>query len=380
MLQILSSTFGIPKEMFMRQNRPVPFRISSLDSLGQGVSKIGERITFIPKTLPGEEGEAIIHSEKKGVAFARLSSLSLKSPGRVEPVCPHFSNCPSCHYLHTSYEQEIESKKENFIKLFRNLPLPDLKIITAPERTGYRNRIQLHYDTKTRRLGMLDARTSEIIPVPSCLIAEKPVQEKVKELYANDLWLSLAPKNPTRGHVEIYRKEGETKISWNMDYASGGFTQVYQEMNRLLQVELTNWFGNEKQDVLDLFAGNGNLTNDLPYSRRLCVDIYSEQKNSDFLSISLYDKNSLQLVVADLKKKKIQVGTVILDPPRSGLSNLNEWISELRPARVAYVSCDPHTMVRDLQKIPDYHLTGAVLLDFFPSTFHFESLIFLERK
>ena len=25
-------------------------------------------------------------------------------------------------------------------------------------------------------------------------------------------------------------------------------------------------------------------------------------------------------------------------------------------------------------------LVGAVLLDFFPSTFHFESLIFLERK
>ncbi|MES2528029.1 MAG: hypothetical protein V4598_13125 [Bdellovibrionota bacterium] len=364
----------------MRQNRPVPFKISSLDSLGQGVSKIGERITFIPKTLPGEEGEAIVHSEKKGVAFARLSSLSQKSQARIDSICPHFSNCPSCHYLHTSYEQEIESKKENFLKLFRNLPLPELKVVTAPERTGYRNRIQLHYDTKIRKLGMLDARSSEIIPVPSCLIAEKPVQEKLKELYANDLWLSLAPKNLSRGHVEIYRKENETKISWNQDYASGGFTQVYQEMNRRLQVELTNWFGKEKQDVLDLFAGNGNLTNDLPYSRRLCVDIYNEQKSSDFLSLSLYDKNALQVVLSNLKKKQIQIETLILDPPRSGLSNLNEWVNEISPARIAYVSCDPHTLVRDLQKIPGYHLTGAVLLDFFPSTFHFESLIFLGRK
>ncbi len=366
--------------MFMRQNRPVPFKISSLDSLGQGVSKIGERITFIPKTLPGEEGEALIHSEKKGVAFATLSSLTHKSPLRVEPVCPHFSNCPSCHYLHTTYEMEIESKKENFQKLFRNLPLPDLKVVTAPERLGYRNRIQLHYDTKTRKLGMLNARSSEIIPVPACLIGEKNVQQKLKELYHDDLWLHLVPKNSPRGHVEIYQKENETILSWNAEYASGGFTQVYQAMNNLLQFELKEWFGSKKQNVLDLFAGNGNLTNSLPYSSRLCVDIYTEPKSSEFISLSLYDKNALQIVTQQLKKKQFQTETLILDPPRSGLNNLSEWLNEIQPARVAYVSCDPHTMVRDLLKVSGYHLTHAVLLDFFPSTFHFESLIFLERK
>ncbi len=364
----------------MRQNRPVPFKITSLDSLGQGVSKIGERITFIPKTLPGEEGEAVIHSEKKGVAFAKLSTLTQKSSARIQPMCPHFSQCPSCHYLHTSYEMEIESKRENFQKLFRNLPLPELKVVPAPERLGYRNRVQLHYDTKTRKLGMLDARSSEIIPVPFCLIAEKNVELKLKELYHDDVWLNLVPMGLSRGHVEIYQVGTETKLSWNEGYSSGGFTQVYQKMNRLLQMELIDWYGTEKEDVLDLFAGNGNLTNDLPFSNRLCVDIYTEQKSSDFLSLSLYDKNALQSVSNQLKKKKFSIKTLILDPPRSGLSNLAEWLEVISPQRVAYVSCDPHTMVRDLQKVSGYHLTRAVLLDFFPSTFHFESLIFLERK
>jgi 23S rRNA (uracil1939-C5)-methyltransferase len=380
MLQILSASLRIPKEMFMRQNRPVPFKITSLDSLGQGVSKIGERITFIPKTLPGEEGEAVIHSEKKGVAFATLSSLTQKSPARIQPACPHFSNCPSCHFLHTSYEQEIMSKRENFLKLFRNLPLPELHIVPAPERLGYRNRIQLHYDTKARKLGMLNPRSSEIIPIPSCLIGEKHVQAKLKDLYHGDQWLNFVPKNSFRGHVEIYQKEHETILSWNQEYASGGFTQVYQEMNNLLQVELAQWFGSENQAVLDLFAGNGNLTNSLPYSSRLCVDIYTELKSSEFISLSLYDKNALKLVTAQMKKKQFQAETLILDPPRSGLNNLAEWLEEIQPRRVAYVSCDPHTMVRDLQKISGYHLNRAVLLDFFPSTFHFESLIFLERK
>lgn len=364
----------------MRQNRPVSFQIASLDSLGQGVSKTGDKITFIPKTLPGEEGEAEILSEKKGVAFARLKSLSVKSPDRIEPVCPHFGRCPSCHYLHAPYEKELEAKKEAFTNLFRKLPLPELKVIPAPRRTGYRNRIQLHYDTKTRRLGMLDARTSEIIPVPSCLIGEDKVLEKVRELYSNDSWLRYAPKNVSRGHVELYRKGEEVRMNWNENYASGGFTQVFGEMNERLNEEIKTWFGEGREDVLDLFAGNGNLTKNLPYSGRLCVDIYSEAKGSDFFSQSLYEKNALVKVRTEITRKGIHPRTIIIDPPRSGLMDLSDWLNDLSPQRVAYVSCDPHTLVRDLLKVEGYHLTGAVLLDFFPSTFHFESLIFLERK
>lgn len=364
----------------MRQNRPIPFQISSLDSLGQGVSKLGERITFIPKTLPGEEGEAMIQAEKKGVAFARLLSLSVKSPDRVTPVCPHFDQCPSCHYLHTDYEKELAAKKENFLKLFRNLPLPEVKVVPAVRRLGYRNRVQLHYDTKMQKIGMLDARTQEIVSIPECLIGVNEVAEAIRALYQNNHWLKLAPKNSPRGHVEIYRKENVTELTWNASYAQGGFTQVFAEMNALLHQEIHDWFKEPKVPVLDLFAGNGNLTNNLPYSERLCVDVYSEAKGSDFYSCSLYEKDSLQKVSTVLKKKKLSPEVVILDPPRSGLSDLKEWLTEIQPKRVAYVSCDPHTLVRDLQKITDYRVTGAVLLDFFPSTFHFESLIFLERN
>ncbi len=357
----------------------MPFKISSIDSLGQGVSKISERITFIPKTLPGEEGEAEIQAEKKGVAFAKLKNLTLTSTERITPACVHFNLCPSCHYLHTSYDQELQSKKENFQKLFRNLPLPELRIIPAPRRTGYRNRIQLHYDTKKRTLGMLDARSSEIIPVPSCLIGEEEVLKKLKELYLDELWLRIAPKKPERGHVEIYQKDGAVHLNWNREYASGGFTQVFQEMNEKLRREIAEWYGPQSQQILDLFAGNGNISNNLPNSGRLCVDIYTEPKGSDFLSQSLYEEKALPRVLSEMRKKNLSPDILILDPPRSGLIDLHQWLDKINPVRVAYVSCDPHTLVRDLQKVSGYQMTGAFLLDFFPSTFHFESLIFLER-
>ena len=241
---------------------------------------------------------------------------------------------------------------------------------------------------------MLDGRSSRIIPVPDCLIGEEKVLKKLKDLYQDELWLSIAPKKPDRGHVEIYQKESDTnptykygltdssdiQLNWNQEYASGGFTQVFQEMNEKLRLEIADWYGDGPESLLDLFAGNGNISNNLSYSARLCVDIYTEPKGSEFFSQSLYEEKALARVMIELKKKNISPDVLILDPPRSGLIDLNKWLAEIGPKRVAYVSCDPHTMARDLQRVSGYQPTGALLLDFFPSTFHFESLIFLERK
>lgn len=46
----------------MQKKSLIPFKIETLDPLGQGVSKIADQITFIAKTLPGEEGDIFFHS------------------------------------------------------------------------------------------------------------------------------------------------------------------------------------------------------------------------------------------------------------------------------------------------------------------------------
>ena len=61
----------------MSLNNIVPFHIESVDSLGQGVSKITDKITFIPKTLPGEKGAARVLAEKSKIAFAQCEELIL---------------------------------------------------------------------------------------------------------------------------------------------------------------------------------------------------------------------------------------------------------------------------------------------------------------
>jgi len=365
----------------MMQKPTVPFEITGMDSLGQGVSKITEKVTFIPKTVIGDVGEAFIMSEKKGVAFGRLKELNVSSSSRIEPKCVHFGSCPSCHYLHMDYQDELKFKKQSFERLFRKLPLPEVEVIAAGQRFHYRNRIQLHYSLKSKLIGMKDPQTFEIIPIPNCLIAIPEVSNEIKRLYENQTWLNEAPSAPMEGHVEIYWDQNKLKVSWNRPYAEGGFTQVFEEMNlKLKEILKQEWIPNEKFSLLDLFGGNGNLSNDLNYSERLCVDMYSSAKGPEFFDQNIYGLKALKNVSLELKKRNMAPKHLLLDPPRSGLKNILDWTNTLNPTSIAYVSCDPHTLVRDLETLKNYSIKKAFLIDFFPSTFHFESLIFLDKN
>ncbi len=365
----------------MRQKRSIPFEITSVDSLGQGVSKITDKITFIPKTAIGDKGEAFIVSERKGVAFARTEKLLEPSAQRIKSECSHFSSCPSCHFLHVDYDQELRYKKENFERLFRHFSLPQVEVIAADRRFAYRNRIQLHYSLKSKLLGMKDPQSFMIIPIPECLIAVPPVTAELRRLYCNDQWIKEAPPHVMEGHVEIYWIKDELKVSWNRPYSEGGFTQVFEEMNLKLKNFLKEqWLTESPTNLLDLFGGNGNLSDCLNYSRRLCVDMYQTLPGEDFISQDLYATGALSFVQKELKKRSLLIESLLLDPPRSGLKNIKEWIKFFTPKTIAYVSCDPQTLARDLKDIEEYTIRKALLIDFFPSTYHFESLIILDRK
>jgi len=352
------------------------FKITGIDSLGQGVSKDSDKITFIPKTAVGDEGEAEIVAQKKGVIFAKATSFTTQSSQRITPACPHFESCPSCHLQHVSYETELQVKKDAFERLFRKIAMPSTTVIGAPERIGYRNRVQLHYDRKTRKLGMLDVSKHQIVSIPQCMIGQSEIGDEIRRLYSGDQWLSHAPSEP-KGHVELYSRASGVHMTWNKPYASGGFTQVNKVMNQKLIEELLKWNAEDRPEtLLDLFAGNGNLSNSMKFTQRKGFDMYEKTPGPDFKSLDLYSKNALKAVLKDCPLPD----AILLDPPRSGMKDLKEWLKALNPKRVAYVSCDPHTLARDVSGLDDYSVTHAFVLDFFPSTYHFESLLFLERK
>ena len=88
-------------------------------------------------------------------------------------------------------------------------------------------------------------------------------------------------------------------------------------------------------------------------------------------------------VAAVLGERLAQAGGVLVDPPRRGLSpEALAAIRTVRPARVAYISCNPATLARDLGQLCSdgaYRLQRLQPVDFFPQTSHVECLALLER-
>ncbi|MDP3985249.1 MAG: 23S rRNA (uracil(1939)-C(5))-methyltransferase RlmD [bacterium] len=77
-----------------------------------------------------------------------------------------------------------------------------------------------------------------------------------------------------------------------------------------------------------------------------------------------------------------QPDAVIVDPPRSGLHpKALETLLSLAPDRIVYVSCNYHSLIKELPKLlASYTITSLRALDLFPHTPHVEVVVVLERR
>ncbi len=374
----------------------IPFKIVHMDGLGQGVSKILDKTAFISKTLPNEEGLARPTGHRKQVYFAQLDSpqdLQNSSPMRIPAECPHFDQCPGCHYLHTSYPMELQFKQDALNRELRKLKIETPAPILHPseQRSAYRNRITLHYNKTQDRLGIFSATTNEIIPIPHCRLPILEIQHLVTGLYQNQAWQKLAGKQ--EGHLEIY-KHPVSGLHTTADAPNAlvGFSQVHQSMND----ELTEWIKTraselhfqEKNLIVDLFGGDGNLTKKINFCDSiLVVDKYrnnelptSNSAPQQFYSCDLYNAHESNKLRHNLAKKILThpLELMIIDPPRSGFTLTATLAKEWKPTNIFYVSCAPDTLMRDIKDLlPLYSIRDVHLFDMFPGTFHFETVIHL---
>ncbi|OUR96168.1 hypothetical protein A9Q84_07345 [Halobacteriovorax marinus] len=368
--------------------KKIEFKIDHIDPLGQGISKNADQVAFIEKTLPGESGNAkAFKTKKKGrLIFSRLTStddLTEVSPLRIEATCPHFANCSGCHYLHTSYENEIELKSEIATRLFSYVSQMETapKIVAAPERFYYRNRIQLHYNKVQGKLGFIDSLNGTIEEIPSCKVINSKLSLKLAELYKDNHWLLLVKDSPESGHIEIYERDGVVEVHTNQRYAFGGFTQVNEVMNQKMITHLhseVRKYIKPGTTLLDLFGGAGNLSKDLSEYPTLVIDGFSPEKmnlatHQEFEEINLYGKGAIDEI--SQKVSPNQELAIILDPPRSGLKNIQELVEKLKPKYIFMINCEVSSAIRDIKSLKlDFKIKDVTILDLFPGTRHFETV------
>jgi 23S rRNA (uracil1939-C5)-methyltransferase len=362
----------------------INFKIEHLDPIGQGVSKLSDKVAFIPKTLPGEEGIAQVTKSSKGVYFAQLIELTKVSEHRNTSVCPHYDECSGCQYLHTNYEQELTFKKNSLAHGLKKI-LPqglEIQVHPAPNREHYRNRVQLHYyKGRELYLGQRSTITKKILPTPECRLPMEELAHELKGLYDS----KSLPTKKRSGHVELYWKGDKVVKTFDRPYAEGGFSQVYEQMNLLMKESISSKLSSHKgfQGILDLFGGQGNISKQYDAPKTI-VDYYQSEipkaeQNEHFISLDLFDDESLAKCMQIVDTGSIDL--MFVDPPRSGFKQLSEWAKAYKPEQIVYVSCKSATLVRDIANLTDdYELQSVELFDLFPSTQHFETVVFLSRR
>jgi len=380
----------------------INFKIDHMDPLGQGVSK-ENKIAFIEKTLPGETGTAEVYRKAKGVIFGRLLSpdkLEKESEARIIPECFHYNECRGCQYLHTDYKSEIKFKTESLNRIFNRVLPESVKIIThsASQRFSYRNRVQIHYDHNTDNFGLISSHTNHFINASNCLLPSTAVRDTLTNLYKNNNWKELVNKcNEKKGYIEVYLKPEESipKITVNKPYADGGFTQINNKMGEELSDLVTEMYikyldNSKKLLVLDIFGGNGNLSNNFKNAYIHVYDLNSDNKttanmqnkNQHYINIDLYKKDPVNQIINSLKSSNFTTpDLVVFDPPRAGVKFIDSYIEKLDSSYIFYISCDPATLKRDSIKMQnEYDILEMHMIDLFPGTRHFETLIVFRRK
>jgi 23S rRNA (uracil1939-C5)-methyltransferase len=142
------------------------------------------------------------------------------------------------------------------------------------------------------------------------------------------------------------------------------------------------------EPVVDLYAGGGLLGLALAASGVSHVTLVEGDpvSGADLESNAAAFADRVQVVRRSvesyLKAGGAQATTVLLDPPRTGVSkDALTGVIRRRPNGIVYVSCDVPTLARDARSFIDngYRLESVAALDLFPNTAHVETVAVFKR-
>lgn len=185
-----------------------------------------------------------------------------------------------------------------------------------------------------------------------------------------------------RGFWEERVGEGRMRLS-----APSFFQVSTAGAERLVELVMDGLDPQEGELAWDLYSGAGTFT--LPLAHRaagvLAVESYGPAVRDLRRNVELAGLDNVDVTGGDAAREMPEepADVVVVDPPRAGLApEVVDALSEGTARAVAYVSCDPATLARDLARFAERGSLAPVSVtpvDLFPQTFHVETVTLLSR-
>jgi tRNA/tmRNA/rRNA uracil-C5-methylase (TrmA/RlmC/RlmD family) len=400
------------------------------------------RVIFVRHALPGERILATVTQATARFARADATSILRPSPDRVTAPCPYArpGACGGCDWQHASLPAQRALKAAVIRQQLSRIGGIDIEVgVEALDGDdcddgglGWRTVVSFAVDG-SGRAGLRKHRSHEIVEIDRCLIAHELVTAEdvtgKRWQGAEAVEICAAPATGERGilvtgvargetlpeieagSIQLVRKSGArtpvrgrgylTQRAAGRDWrvSLGSFWQVHPgAADALAAAVLAAAEPRAGDTALDLYCGAG-----------LFAGVLAEAVGPDGAVIAIeQDPSSVRDarhnlatwpwarvrpgdVAAVLRKAGLGDASIaVLDPPRAGASRpvidalcghggSGKPGSALR--RIAYVSCDPATLARDLRLLLDagWQLAWLRGYDAFPMTHHVECVAALVR-
>lgn len=265
----------------------------------------------------------------------------------------------------------------------------------------------------TRKLFQIDYLSTLSGQIAVSMLYHKPL---------TDDWVTQANllKQRLTGYgfdVQLIGRATKQKIALDCDYVEEKLTVdgrelIYRQVensftqpNGKMNIKMLEWArsctANSEGDLLELYCGNGNFSIALASNFRkvLATEIAKSSVDSAQYNIEQNGIENLQIIRMSAEEftqamngvrefyrlrgvdlKAYDCNTIFVDPPRAGLDD--ETLNMVQGyERILYISCNPHTLVDNLQTLSQTHrIERCALFDQFPYTDHIESGVWLVRK
>ena len=391
-------------------------RLGELGELGDTIAEFEGRPINVAGGIPGERAVVRIYRyrrRRKDMISGIVSRVIEPSPNRVAPRCGYSGPCSGCQWQHIAYPVQLEYKRvkiESCLGQYNSLGgTKALPTLPAPSNFYYRNHARFTV-RMGGQLGFSNRITRRFVRIEHCLLMDPKINGALTEFQdrsaeTTNMSLRVGANTgdllvqPTFQNPDIHIPSGQTHyveemMGRRLRVASPSFFQVNTTQAENLIRLVRDGLELVESDVLvDAYAGVGVFAILLsPYvARAIAIEesasaVQDGKLNAEGLkNVEFVQQKTEEAMVTLRENCELDDApvAVILDPPRTGCHpRAIESLLHLKPRKIAYVSCDPPSLARDLDLLVNggYEIFSVQPVDMFPQTYHVESVTILHLK